>query len=447
MNYFFLINIMLFRTTTNIFLCCCLECLIKDLCLKCLGRLSKLVISVLSKLNYSFFLVNYSFFLVNYIANYSFFLVNYSFFLVNYSLSIVLRIVACYHISIEGENMDKNYIVTKSNKLISCNYDLNLQEQRIILTLASMVQPHDIEFKDYEFRIKDFIELLGVKDEKKYIEVPKITKELMKKVFEIREGKKIIQLSWLSSAVYETGAGKVILSFDKNLKPYMLGLKELYTSYRLENVLSLRSKYSIRLYEILKSNSFKKCIEVELKELREMVGANEKTYNIYGNLKSKILLHSQKELKGLTDISFEFEEIKTGRKVTSIKFIIYSKDKAKHEIAAIKENTVNKIRATEKPSNDLIKQVQAICHKHKITEYEASSILKDACNNLELIKQRYEYMLTQKKVDNVIGYMRHIVVTFDKSKINMKIDDFNNFEQRTYDYDNLEEHLLGWSKK
>ena len=47
--------------------------------------------------------------------------------------------------------LNKNYIVTKSNKLITCNYDLSLQEQKIILTLASMVQPADTEFKEYEF--------------------------------------------------------------------------------------------------------------------------------------------------------------------------------------------------------------------------------------------------------------------------------------------------------
>lgn len=85
--------------------------------------------------------------------------------------------------------MDKNYMVTKSNKLIACNYDLSLQEQKIILTLASMVQPQDTEFKEYEFKIKDFIKLLGVEGQNKYTELPKITKELKKKVFEIRIGR------------------------------------------------------------------------------------------------------------------------------------------------------------------------------------------------------------------------------------------------------------------
>jgi len=50
-------------------------------------------------------------------------------------------------------------------------------------------------------------------------------------------------------------------------------------------------------------------------------------------------MQSQKELKAKADILFKFEEVKTGRKVTSIKFYIasnksYSNNKAINEIAA-----------------------------------------------------------------------------------------------------------------
>ncbi len=332
-----------------------------------------------------------------------------------------------------GENINKNYIVTKSNKLINCDYDLSLQEQKIILTLASMVQPQDTEFKEYEFKIKDFTELLQVNNKKMYIEIPKITRELMKKVFEIREGKKIIQLSWLSSAVYETGEGKVILKFDSNLKPYMLGLKNFYTTYKLANVLILKSKYSIRLYEILKSNEFKKSIEIEIEELKSMVGANADYFKIYADLKRKVIIQAQKELKDKTDISFDFEEVKTGRKTTSIKFIINSKDKAKYEVAA----------TIDKPQDNLIKQVQAICHEHKIKEREARYILIDANNNVDLIKQCYEYLLTKDNIKNIVGYMRKLVTGFDEPQSNAKIGTFNNFEQRTYDFEELEKKLLG----
>ena len=332
--------------------------------------------------------------------------------------------------------LDKDYIITKSNKLIACNYDLSLQEQKIILTLASMVQPQDTEFKEYEFKIKEFIELLGLKDQSKYKEVPKITKDLMKKVFEIKEGKDTIQLAWLSSARYRTGEGTIVLKFDSNLKPYMLELKELYTSYKIHNVLSLKSKYSIRIYEILKSNLFKKQVIIELEELKNMVGANEKAYNIYNNVKNRILTQAQNELKDRTDISFNFEEIKIGRKVKSIKFNISSNTKPK----AINEVAVTVV--ADPHDQELIKQVLAIFINHKITVSEASYILKDANSNIDLIKQCYEYA-SNKNIKNITGYIRTLVKGFNEPQENIKTDTFNNYDQRVYNFAELEEVLLG----
>ena len=343
--------------------------------------------------------------------------------------------------------MDKDYIITKSNKLIVCNYDLSLQEQKIILTLASMVQPQDTEFKEYEFKIKDFIKLLGVKDEKKYIEIPKITKELMKKVFEIKEGKDIIQLSWLSSARYKTGKGSIVLSFDKNLKPYMLGLRELYTSYRIENILSLKSKYSIRLYEILKSNLFKKCIEIEIDELKKMVGANEKTYNTYGNLKSKILIQAQTELNIKTDISFDFKEMKTGRKVTSIKFYINTnktKNKVLDEVCATEEGkSTNK---GEKFFTGALNEIKAI-FKEDITGLEAKSILDTAKGDINSIKEKYAQAQNVAKIDNIVGWMlKALKEDYKVTKGRINVDKFNDYVQRPFD-PTLEEKLLGWGNE
>lgn len=42
------------------------------------------------------------------------------------------------------------------------------------LTLASMFQPSYEEFKPYDFNIKQFMEILGVSNQSKYTEIPKI---------------------------------------------------------------------------------------------------------------------------------------------------------------------------------------------------------------------------------------------------------------------------------
>ena len=332
--------------------------------------------------------------------------------------------------------MDKNYLVTKANTLITANYDLSLQEQKLILTLASMVQPTDEEFKEYEFKIKDFMELLGIETQTKYTEIPKITKELMKKVFEIKEGKDIIQLSWLSSARYKTGEGLVILKFDSSLKPYMLQLKELYTSYKLENILSLKSKYSLRLFELLKSNEYKKIWKIELEELKKLLGATEKSYSIYQNVKNRIILKAQKELKEKTDICFDFEEIKTGRKVTSIKFFI----KSNKRVNAPKKISVD----IDTTKDDIIKLV-GLMKDHDITYREAESIYKSGKGDLMHIAEVYEHF-KNKSADNFIGLMVAQVNpgVFNKPKQSQSKTSFNNFEPRQYDYDALEKQLLGW---
>ncbi|NFA44464.1 RepB family plasmid replication initiator protein [Clostridium botulinum] len=337
--------------------------------------------------------------------------------------------------------MDKRYIVTKANSLITANYDLSLQEQKLILTLASMVQPNDEEFKEYEIKIKDFMNLLDVRDEKKYIEIPKITKDLMKKVFEIKEGKDIIQLAWLSSARYRTGQGIVVLKFDSSLKPYMLQLKELYTSYKLENILSLKSKYSLRIYEILKCNQFKKVWEVELVELKKILGITEKSYSVYQNVKNRIIIQAQKELKEKTDISFEFEEIKTGRKVTSIKFII--KTNKVNGIAPKDKKPINEVSVDIEETPKDIKLIMEIT-KNEFGE-KTAMLFRDLSNgDIEHISKLYEYMNTKNVKENRVGYMRTLLKNFEEPKKSTGTTKFNNFEPRQYDYDSLERKLLGW---
>jgi plasmid replication initiation protein len=342
--------------------------------------------------------------------------------------------------------LDKNHIVTKSNILINCSYNLTSQQQKIILTLASMVQPQDIEFKNYEFKIKDFIELLGVKDDKKYTAIPKMIEGLMKP-FKILDNGDLIQIGWLSSAVHKRKQGIILLRFDPTLKPYMLGLKEFYTSYKLENILSLKSKYSIRLYEILKSNLFKKQLTIELQDLKDMIGVNEKSYDVYQNVKNRILIQAQKELKAKTDISFTYDEIKTGRKVTSLKFYINTnktKNKALEEVCVTKE--VKYTNEEEKCHTELISRVKNIFEEN-ITALEAKFILNTAKGDLNIIKEKYDIVSHMKRVDSVVATMIDAIrKDYQAPKGKEKVGSFNDYEQRSYDFNDLERKLLGWDK-
>ncbi len=333
--------------------------------------------------------------------------------------------------------MDKNYLVTKSNYFImNSNYDLSLEEQKLILTLASMVQPTDEEFKPYKFRIANFMELLGVEDKSKYTQIPKITKELMKKVLEIQEGNTLLQVAWLNSARYEKGSGMVTLKFSPDLKPYMLQLKEKFTQYQLGNVLTMKSKYSPRIYEILKCNEFKKqgYTEVEIDELRRLLKA-EQIYPLYADFKRFIIMQAQKELKKSSDISFDFKEIKTGRKVTSLRFYINNNRK--------KVNEISEIAITIDEFQD-IKYVQAII-KEEISENEAKKILEVANGNINMIEDKYAIVQNMSDCKNVVGALMQAIKENWTSKASSKRPggNFNNYTQRKYDVKELEKRLLG----
>jgi len=337
---------------------------------------------------------------------------------------------------------------------MNSHYDLSLEEQKLILTLASMVQPEDEDFKSYKFRIADFMKLLGVENKSKYVVIPKITKELMKKVFEIEEGKKLIQTAWLSGAMYEKGTGYVELTFSSYLKPYMLKLNNMFTQYKLSNILSMKSKYSPRLYEILKCNEFKKqgYIEIKVEELRKLLKVDNR-YPLYADFKRRVIEQGQKELKKMSDINFEFEEIRLGRKITSLKIYIHTNksiDKAKEP--TFLPTAENEVSATiEEPEKETpIKKVMSIMSDSKITALEAKKIYDSSKKNLETIKKVYDDG-KNKDIPNFIGWMISMVKpgVYIEPKKNYAKGAFNNYEQRAYDgsdggmdFDELEKKLL-----
>lgn len=228
--------------------------------------------------------------------------------------------------------MKKNYIVSKANKLITSKYELSLQEQRIILSLVSLVDSKDQrQFFEYEMSVKEFSELLGVENTN-HTYLSKVTKRLMEKVVEIEDAKKIIQVHWLSSCVYYKGEGKVKLELHRDLMPYLLQLKEQFTTYYLANILQMKSKYSIRLYEIIKSEQFKGNFKLDVDKLRKMM--NCENYNRYSNFNQKVLGPAIEEINKKSDLLVQYEPEKVGNKIVSLRLRVVGKRQLEQDMYA-----------------------------------------------------------------------------------------------------------------
>jgi len=218
--------------------------------------------------------------------------------------------------------------VTKSNVLIESKYYLSANENKLIALVVSAIQPEDTEFYKYEFYVKDIIKLLGLKSKGSYSTIEGTVQSLMEKVLTIRDIKtgRWKKYHWFSTAEYIPQKGILIFEIHKDMKPFFLQLQDKFTTYKLGNILDLKSGYSIRLYELLKQYQSLKERTISIAELREYLGVEPNEHKLYSHFKRHCILKPQEELKAKTDISFEFNEIKKGRAVDKIQFLIFSNE-------------------------------------------------------------------------------------------------------------------------
>jgi len=279
--------------------------------------------------------------------------------------------------------MSKELIV-KHNKLIEANYKLTLQEQKLILTLARKITKEDNNFKKCVFTVEKLSDILGLEKKGYYSELKEITKSLISRVIQIEEHDGLLQVSWLNSAKYYENKGIVELSFSNDLKPYLLQLGEHFTKLEFKQLVNLSSVYAIRIYELCKQYEKIKERTIEIEKLKIMLGIEKTEYKLYGDFKKRVLEIAKREINEKTDINIDFEEIKTGRKVTSIKFLIEKQ-----------EEQVKQIETSETKEKKYSEEVESLfCMIKKIEQVEClKDLIKTALKsyNFEYIKSNIKY--------------------------------------------------------
>lgn len=286
--------------------------------------------------------------------------------------------------------MSKDLIV-KSYNIVEARYKLTPAEAKLIAILAANIEKDDTDFNIHRFNITYLLEATGIGADN-HDDLKKMIKNLMRKILEIQEETKFIQVAFLSSVTYHEHKGLVDLKFDSVLKPYLLDLKERFIKYKIDSVLSLRSFYSIRFYELLvkweKIGSFK----MTLKEIRNMFQIKDNEYPKYSNIKQKIILTAQTELKEKADLYFDFKEIKESRKIIELEFRV----KRKKSVETKKQSV--SINAGDHTERDYIPS-------SKNADFERIKILADEEN---IIKQLQEELIAihDNKTDKMINKLK-----------------------------------------
>lgn len=338
----------------------------------------------------------------------------------------------------------KNLIV-KSNYLVEANYRLSAGEQKVLYKLITSINKDDEDFKKYKFRVSEFLELMDVKNSRKYEEIKKITYDLLGRKISIYDEteEKLIQATWLASAVYFNKKGEVELCFAPDLKPYLLQLKDCFTQFDIRNVMQLRSSYSSRIYELLKQYENIRERTFEVSDLRKKLGIEDHEYIKYNDFKRFVILQSQKEINQKTDIYFVFEEIKgTRKKVHAINFTIKPNNEATKsffkDTTEVQTIDINKNTEIEDIIQNFKKKYNAILNLKLIEQLVSEKGFEYVKNCLE----KYDDYICGN-VKNIAGHFYKFVKDGYEKPINHKKNhlpyNMTNFRQREFTEEDFED--------
>lgn len=169
--------------------------------------------------------------------------------------------------------MSKELII-KDNKLIEAQYNLSVLQQKVLLKAISKIDPKEKQ-NIYKFSIMDFAENVDLKGSKTiYNQMSIICRQLTKlPSFYIKNNNGgFVYINWVASAEYIPKEAVVEVEFSQKLMPYLIELKEQFTTYYLANVMPLKSSFSIRIFELLKQYEKLKKRTINLDDLRKLVG-------------------------------------------------------------------------------------------------------------------------------------------------------------------------------
>ncbi len=217
----------------------------------------------------------------------------------------------------------KNKLLVQDNALTAARYEMTALEKNIMYAVMSQIEDTDVATKCYKIAINDISQHTDRR--LRNDDFRDAITRLLTRDFTIKtQDGKFLQATFISSAEYDTEGG-VEIEIGIKLRPYLFALKKNFTIFGLEIAMSLTSKYSKRLYEMLcqfKSTGILRLSVLELKERFQLVSEDGlEQYSRWSNFEKNVLQTAQNEINEKADFKFDYKLKKQGRKITAVEFV------------------------------------------------------------------------------------------------------------------------------
>lgn len=231
---------------------------------------------------------------------------------------------------IENENCIE--LLMQSRQLVHTSYEVTAIQNRIFYYCLLTAQKERSGELSCIVKLEDIKRLIPNKNQRTLENIKK-TIQILKQTsleFEKRDDGDTIECDYNLISGSEYNANKEIFKIvlADRLYRHLIDYT-VYAPLNLDILTKFKSFYAQRLYELLRlwsrtdvliSKNFK------IDQLRFILGAENK-YPNYKNFKQRVLNQAVKEINQVGNIKVDIEEIKNGRKVDEIKFMIYDYEK------------------------------------------------------------------------------------------------------------------------
>ena len=218
---------------------------------------------------------------------------------------------------------------------------LSLLEEKLVYMLINAMQKRWENTKkldsltDFEYlssgviTFNEFTETMqiGIKDKKL---IHESVKNLLNYTLGISDNFVYDYTTMFSRFTVDHNKNIIAYEFNGFFLRFFTGVCRDYFMLSVNEVIGLNSTHAIRIYQLLKTkqNMDRKEFEYSLNDIKKQLNI-EKKYSLYGHFKSRVLELAKTQINSsdASQFNIDYEEIKTGKAVTSIKFHILPKGK------------------------------------------------------------------------------------------------------------------------
>ena len=306
-------------------------------------------------------------------------------------------------------------------------------------------------------------------------------------IIENKEEGKFVMKSMYGDVSYNDGLLNV--EFDPSMEKYFLYLRQNFSKLKLPILFSFKRNGGFQLYKLLKSYAYPPYLDAvdmslpqedqpyftrswNLTELKMEMGFIDITQNMlreegsknkpnfkkmereeknpsykrWSDFYSRVLGPGIKELNELSDLYIkDVQKISSGRggKVEGLTFVVqhnvayYERQEPLYVPAAPKVEKKKPVVLTNEERDDFVDELDNV-FKESLKAKDRRTIAEAAGYDMDRVKEIYA-MANNENIDNLVGWMvKGLKDGYSKPVTKKKKNDFNDFDQRVYDYAELE---------